>query len=238
MSSSKAMKRTSPGKKPCRPQGQSSETSGFQGVGGKRNKATTGRNGGAVMIPVLFARKDSIYKTLPYCDVYDIDRDALTWPGGTPCVAHPPCRAWGGLSHMAKPRDGEKELAIWAVKKIRESGGVLEHPKRSSLWGYLDLPRPGKKPDEFGGHSILVNQHWWGHRAEKATLLYIVGCRPKNIPLLPLTITEPTGCVDRKRRGDGSWYGNGKKIISKKEREATPLAFAEWLCEIARRCAS
>ena len=44
-------------------------------------------------VAVLFARADSIYKTLPGCDVYDIKRDARTWPGGCPVVAHPPCRA-------------------------------------------------------------------------------------------------------------------------------------------------
>ena len=38
-------------------------------------------------IAVLFARADSVYKTLPDCDVWDIDRDARRWPGGGPVVA-------------------------------------------------------------------------------------------------------------------------------------------------------
>lgn len=33
-------------------------------------------------VAILFARADSVYKTLPGCDVYDIERDALTFPGG------------------------------------------------------------------------------------------------------------------------------------------------------------
>lgn len=189
------------------------------------------------MIPILFARKDSIYKTLPDCDVWDIERNALNWQGGCPAVAHPPCRAWGGLSHMAKPREGEKELAIWAVQKIRRWGGVLEHPKRSALWDFLGLPRPGEKPDEFGGYSILVNQRWWGHRAEKATLLYIVGCAVSNLPVFPLVLGKAEYIVGTSgRRCDG--YRKAHREISKKEREATPLAFAEFLCEIARRCAA
>lgn len=40
-------------------------------------------------IAVLFARKDSVYKTMPECDVYDIDRDARTYDGPWPVVAHP-----------------------------------------------------------------------------------------------------------------------------------------------------
>lgn len=57
------------------------------------------------LVTVLFARQDSIYKTMPYVDVYDIQRDAMTFDGATPIVAPtPPCRAWGQLSHMAKPR--------------------------------------------------------------------------------------------------------------------------------------
>ena len=62
-------------------------------------------------VAVLFARADSIYKSMPGCDVYDIERDARTWPGGAPVVAHPPCRSWGKFAHMAKPRPGERELA-------------------------------------------------------------------------------------------------------------------------------
>lgn len=79
-------------------------------------------------IAVLFARSDSIYKSLPGCDVYDIERDALTWPGGSPVVAHPPCRAWGSFAWRARPREGERECAPWAVEQIRRHGGVLEHP--------------------------------------------------------------------------------------------------------------
>jgi len=86
------------------------------------------------MVSVLFARQDSIYKTLTDCDVWDIERDALKWPGGNPIIAHPPCRAWGSLRHFAKPRPGERELALWAVKQVRAEGGVLEHPARSLLW--------------------------------------------------------------------------------------------------------
>ncbi len=184
-----------------------------------------------VTVAVLFARADSFYKTLPGCDVWDAERDARRWPGGVPVVAHPPCRAWGGLSHFAKPRPDEKELAVWAVGQVREHGGVLEHPKKSKLWPVMALPAPGKF-DAFGGWTLPVFQQWWGHRAEKATLLYIVGCRPENVPPFSLVLGPASHvcCGTSKRVG-------GRPEIRKSEREHTPPAFAEWLCELARRCA-
>lgn len=40
-------------------------------------------------IAVLFARHDSVYKTLPGCDVWDKERNALNWPGGCAGIFHP-----------------------------------------------------------------------------------------------------------------------------------------------------
>ncbi len=188
---------------------------------------------------VLFARSDSCYKTLP-CDVYDAERDARTFPGGRPVVAHPPCRAWGSLSHFAKPRPDEKALATWAVDQIRICGGVLEHPAASRLWPEKGLPEPGAR-DEWGGWTLPVLQFWWGHRAEKATRLYICGIEPAQIPELPLVLGEPPCVIATSRR----WlYGRRlrpvdpqyRPEVSKREREATPPAFAVWLVQLAQRC--
>ena len=49
------------------------------------------------MIAVLCARHDSPYKAIPTCDVYDEARDARTFPGGVPVIAHPPCRGFGNF---------------------------------------------------------------------------------------------------------------------------------------------
>lgn len=180
------------------------------------------------MVAVLFARSDSIYKSLPDCDVWDIERDARRWPGGCPVVAHPPCRAWGRLRAFAKPREGERELAIWAVNQVRQWGGVLEHPASSLLWPYVGLPKPGER-DDFGGWSLWISQWWFGHRADKPTLLYIVGCEPDEVPPIPFTLGEPTHVIQSRKRE------NHRPHVSKAEREHTPQALAEWLCEVARR---
>lgn len=191
-------------------------------------------------IAVLFARVDSIYKTLPGCDVWDIERDARRWPGGSPIIAHPPCRAWGRLRAFAKPRADEKDLARWAVDQIRQHGGVLEHPESSSLWTDKGLPRPGMK-DEFDGWTLPVHQYWWGHRAQKKTWLYIVGCAPSDVPEMPFKLGT-AACRIRldKRRADGTHIRKGdpdyQPLLGDAEREHTPLALAEWLVELARRC--
>lgn len=181
-----------------------------------------------MMIAVLFARPDSIYKTLPDCDVWDIERDARRWPGGCPVIAHPPCRAWGRLRKFAKPREGEAELALWALEQVRKWGGILEHPASSILWLRADLPEPGQK-DEFGGWMLWISQWWFGHRADKPTLLYIKGCEPEDLPPIPFKIGEPTHVIQSRKRE------NYRPHVTKAEREHTPLALAEWLREVAQR---
>lgn len=183
-------------------------------------------------VAVLFARADSIYKTLPGCDVWDMERDARRWPGGAPVVAHPPCRAWGQLSHMAKPRVDERSLAPKAIELVRRYGGVLEHPSGSKLWPELGLPGRGEV-DCFGGWTLPISQWWFGHRAEKKTKLYIVGCSLADVPPMPFRVGRPEFVI-----GDSGRRSKGTKSpeVSKAEREHTPPDLAVWLVELARRC--
>lgn len=187
------------------------------------------------MVAVLFARSDSVYKTIPGLDVFDLVRDARTYKGDSPVVAHPPCRAWGRLRAFAKPRSDEKMLACFAIDTIRRVGGVLEHPASSSLFETCGLPRPGSRSDDYGGWSIEVPQKWWGHKAEKNTWLYIVGVAPGDIPDIPLVLGQASHTV-------GLWSGRvrsrARPDLPKAEREATPIAFAHWLVDLAGRAAS
>ena len=187
----------------------------------------------------LFARADSIYKMLPGTDVFDIDRDARTWAGGSPVVAHPPCRSWGAFAMFAKPREDEKALAPWAIEQVRKNGGVLEHPKGSKLWAACCLPRP-LQVDAWGGWTLPISQNWWGHRAEKMTWLYIVGVGPRDMPVIPLHLGHATHVITQSgHRKDGSRRRKGmpgwRPKVGLAEREHTPRALAEWLVEVARR---
>lgn len=193
------------------------------------------------MIPgVLYARRDSVYKSLR-ADVYDEDRDARTWHRCAPVVAHPPCRGWGRLRKFAKVAAHELELGRHAVACVRRCGGVLEHPESSALWSDMGLPRPGQPKDEHGGWTFPVSQSWFGHRAEKRTWLYIVGVDPGSIPDFPLVLGEAPCVIARSARPDGSRRVKGDRDwrpeVSKSEREATPIQFAEWLLELARTAA-
>jgi hypothetical protein len=193
----------------------------------------SGREGDGVTSPtvaVLFARADSHYKSMPQCEVYDMTRDARTYDGPWPVVAHPPCRAWGRLRTFANPRPDERNLARLAVAMVREFGGVLEHPAGSTLWDAQKLPRPGTR-DAYGGWTLAAPQKWWGHKAEKETWFYVVGCEPRDIPDVPLELGEATHVVQTRKRDD---Y---RPHITKAEREHTPPQLAEWLVDLASRCA-
>lgn len=185
-------------------------------------------------VAALFVRHNSIYKRLPGVEAFDEKRDALTFGGGMPIVAHPPCEQWGQLAHQAHRDPANKALAPWAVDMVRTWGGVLEHPNRSKLWDHCNLPAPGKGPDRFGGWTLAVSQKWWGHKAEKLTLLYVVGVDPRDVAL-PIILGEAERvCGTSGRRRDG---GRTKRRpeLKKTDREHTPPAFADFLVELARR---
>jgi hypothetical protein len=186
----------------------------------------------ALTVAALYVREDSIYKTLGL-DCFDINRDARTWKGGCPLIAHPPCRAWGRLSHMAKPRPDEKQLAIDAINLIRQFGGVLEHPMGSKLWVEMQLPAPGKR-DIYGGFTVLIHQSWFGHKAEKKTFLYIVGTEPALIPPYPISFDAIQYVISSRIK---KYSGRRVKLeVTKAEREHTPELLAAWLVKLASMC--
>lgn len=189
---------------------------------------------------VLFARSDSVYFEFSDVDVWDVERDARLFRGRGPVVAHPPCRAWGRLRKQANPRADEKALALFAVEQVRRCGGVLEHPAGSTLWPAAGLPACGER-DVYGGWTYVVSQRWFGHRAEKLTSLYIVGCAPADLPRVDFALGRASHVVGGSgRRVDGSRLHKGdagwRPDVGKAEREATPRAFAAWLLALAKRC--
>lgn len=173
-----------------------------------------------ISVAALYCCNSSPYRRIPGVDVFDLARDARSFSGGVPVVAHPPCRSWGRLRHLAKPRPGERELAFHALASVRSCGGVLEHPFASSFWAAAELPRPGEAADSVGGFTIQIEQGWFGHRAPKATWLYVCGVSPAAFPPLPSRVRA----------------SHFVELMGRAERERTPVELAYWLVDLASRC--
>jgi hypothetical protein len=138
------------------------------------------------MIAALFVATGGCYFGLDDVDPWDLPRDARTYAGPWPVVAHPPCERWGrywGGAPKTWPRltlgdDGGCFAA--ALSAVRRWGGVIEHPEGSHAWRAFELnvpPRGGGwvMADWEGGWTCCIEQGAYGHSARKATWLYANG---------------------------------------------------------------
>ena len=167
--------------------------------------------------------------------MYDADRNALTFEGGSAGIYHPPCRLWGKLRAFSNAPETELFLAIWATIRVRRDGGIIEHPSGSKLWETMSMPRPGEGTDKWGGYSIKINQYAFGHKALKPTWLYINGLSREELPTIPTDPTEPPEYVIGQLRGVRKGQVGWKKECTDREREHTPIELAKWLIEVAQR---
>lgn len=171
-------------------------------------------------IAALCVQRNSVYHHLEGVEAYDMKRDARSFPGGMPIVAHPPCRAWSAYcAHQARPAAGEKELGVWCAEMLRKCGGVLEQPAHSRLFDAACLPKPGVRKD--GLWTTEVWQAWWGYPMKKATWLCFAHILPTEL-YYPLVL-HPQG-YDRRR----------EQLMGKNQRSATNEKFARYLVAAAR----
>lgn len=160
-------------------------------------------------------------------DCWDETRDAKLYAGPNPVVAHPPCGPWGRLVKFCHLQD--PDCGPMAVRQVREFGGVLEHPADSKLFTFAGLP-PARFgwADEFGGFTLAVEQVSWGHLCRKPTWLYCVGIDERRARAGVLSGGAPTHACRKRPREIATLL-----MASKQQRRRTPLAFAEWLIELA-----
>lgn len=192
---------------------------------------------------VLFTMPDSIYKSFGL-DCYDEVRDARTYTGDDPVIAHPPCQLWGKLARVNYARWGGEHnkpgndggCFRFALDTVNRCGGVLEHPAGSYAWAVHGLEAPQKRGGWQRSGNGWVCEVWqsaYGHRARKRTWLY---CAGTNVPLEPdwsrLAGTHQIGFPDQR----GKVYN--KPTLGKREANATPPSFACWLVELATLCVS
>lgn len=189
------------------------------------------------MIAALFVAKRGVYFDLPGVDPWDESRDARTYAGPWPVVAHPPCSRWCQLAKLNERRYGHKVgddagCFAAALASVRRFGGVLEHPADSLAWPAFGLPRPSQNGWTRGlfdgAWSCEVAQNAYGHQAQKLTWLYYIGDNAP--PLLDWSRPEPQAYVSYAAN-----HGNkAMKRLTKKQAKATPIAFRDLLLSIAR----
>jgi len=196
--------------------------------------------GKCVTVAALFVATGGCYFGLQDIDPWDVHRDARTYDGPHPVVAHPPCARWCRLAGLVESRGGPKRghdggCFAAALAAVRRWGGVLEHPAWSGAWPAFGLPPPniegGWQADIWGGWCCHVEQRWYGHRASKATWLYAVGC---DLPQL----RWGAGPEPEARYSEAAIGARPRSQVcermSKRERNATPLEFRDVLIAIAR----
>lgn len=192
------------------------------------------------MIAALYVEPDGVYAGLPDVDPWDEARDARTYAGPWPVVAHPPCDRWCQMAPVNEARYGHKvgdddgKFAA-ALAAVRRWGGVLEHPAFSLAWAAFDLPRPptygGWVMGFCSGWAAHVEQRHYGHRARKATWLYAFGVVPPSLRWGPGVPPEAWISADRPR-AELAAAGIGQ--LSKREARSTPIEFRDLLLSIAR----
>lgn len=205
-----------------------------------------------MIIAALFVETNGSYYGLPDVDPWDESRDARTYAGPYPVVAHPPCQRWGKLwagQPLHIKRTGERKVKgddggcfASALASVRRWGGILEHPWGSHAWPHFGLNKPSREggwiaADFHGGWTCCVEQRGYGHYARKPTLLLAYHCELPDLAwgktemrLDPATV-ERIGIDRAKRRGEVADKGGGTDSAP---RIGTPEPFRDLLISIAR----
>ena len=175
-------------------------------------------------IPVLFTQNLSLYNTYEIFDCYDITRNAFTFTDRCPLIAHPPCRLFSRLRQFSTADRKEKQCAYFALSQVRMFGGILEHPRSSTLWKNGNFNLSGEI-DNYGGFLRSVNLSWFGYPAQKKTMLYFVGIAPVQLPPFPLSLSAPLFSI-------GGSKNNRLKEISKNAGSQTPDQMIKYFIQV------
>ena len=205
-------------------------------------------------VAALFVESAGAYQNLDGVDPWDEARDARTYAGPRPVVAHPPCQRWGRFWHGSTRKPHQYKLGDdsgcfeAALRAVLRWGGVLEHPAHSKAWDAFGLLKPamgkGWQRSDMGhpsnGYSVCyVEQGHYGHTSRKPTWL-LANVRPGALPALNWTKGEqrlPEWMIERygyekaRRIGVVAMVGGKNKTAI---RNATPPEFRDLLLSIAR----
>lgn len=199
------------------------------------------------IVAALYVQNGGCYDNIFGVELWDEARDARTYAGPHPVVAHPPCERWGrywsgGPSARVRRQKGDDGGCFAAaLAAVRTWGGVLEHPEASHAWRAHELLAPPRNGGWVAagdgiGWTCCVEQGHYGHRARKATWLY--AARVTTLPSLrwgrsPASILLDAGFHSAEERRRAVKTGLCQRM-GHRERAATPTPFRDLLLAIAR----
>lgn len=198
-------------------------------------------------IAALYVETDGCYFGLDNIDPWDETRDARTYDGPFPVIAHPPCQRWGKFWHGSTRKPHQYKLGDdngcfeHALSAVRKFGGVIEHPADSHAWKYFQLTPPRRyrgwsRADLHDGWTCYVEQGHYGHSSRKPTWLYVCGTDKPDLDFskgdqrLPQWMIDRYGYEKARRIGVVAMMGGKDKT---KLRNATPHGFRDVLIDIA-----
>ena len=138
------------------------------------------------MIAALYVESRGVYAGLPDVDLWDRDRDARTYAGPWPVVAHPPGARWG-RSWGGNPTQQPRLVLGDDVGMLRRGPGRDATARRclGAPRGQPCVDRPsdssrhrepeGGRDGLAGGVDVLRGKGHYGHRSRKTTGWYAVG---------------------------------------------------------------
>lgn len=191
-------------------------------------------------VAALFVENGGVYFGRGDVDPWDEARDARTYAGPHPVVAHPPCHLWVNLAAVNWKRYRRQRPAWYedgtdggcfaaALASVRAWGGVLEHPAGSHAWTAFGLREPWSKRTGWrrepgdDGWVCEVWQSAYGHPARKRTWLYYRG----DAPPAEMNWDRSPGTHQV------GWFDRAKPTLGKKAASRTPPAFADALVALA-----
>lgn len=193
-------------------------------------------------VAALYVDPKGVYANLPGVEVWDEARDARTYAGPWPVVAHPPCQRWCRFAKQVEQRFGyavgdDGDCFRAALAAVRRFGGVLEHPAYSLAWDAYGLPKPksshGWTASMFeDGASCYIEQGRYGLPMRKATWLYAYGVELPNLRW-GRRIDSEGGLF---KWGSYLYKGapnRGRPRLSATILDKTPPAFRDVLCAMA-----
>jgi hypothetical protein len=205
-------------------------------------------------VAALYVEPVGVYSGVPGVECWAEVRDARTYAGPHPIVAHPPCQRWGRFWHGSPRKPHQFQLGddggcfSAALASVRRWGGVLEHPADSRAWEAFGIIKPTRGAGWVStGHdaewTCYVEQGHYGHASRKGTWLMVCGVPREDLPDLDWSrlpqrldpkMLERHGYEYARRKGLVSMVGGKNKTAI---RNATPPDFRDILIAIARTAA-